>query len=793
MSGALPTWLEEWLGLPTAGPGQGTAWSLESSWGWAPWITLLFAVFAVAWVGWFYSHEGPTAGRVARATLASLRLLLVLLVALMLAELMVSLRRTGLPTVVVLVDDSLSMGIEDRYDDAKLRAALEKRLKQVGLKELSRLNLAKSVLLDPRASLLTEIDKNYQLKVYFVGASARGQSGNITELRDAVGKLTATGESSRLGGDVRDVLSELRGTSPAAMIVLSDGITTEGEPLSEAAKFARRKTVPIFAIGIGSEEPVRDIEVRDLMVDEVVFVDDVINFGITIAAPGYAGKTVDVLLKEKGKPAVLARVKVTIGPNGEPQKASVPYRPTQIGEFEYVIDVEPLVDEAQKDNNSQERLVSVRKEEIRVLYVQAYPNFEFRYLKNMLDRDSTIKVHTLLQDADLEYAEQDQSAIRTFPVKREELFEYDVLLLGDMNPQFLSTTIMKNIADFVQEKGGGVAMVAGASFMPTAFRGTPLAPLIPVDIAAVSEPPQGRPITEGFVMQPTDLGLASSHMQLGDTETETRRIWQNLPPLYWMLDSPQLKPAARVLAEHPTRLAADGRKLPIICLQYFGAGKVLWHATDETWRWRYRVGDVFFARYWVQAVRFLSRSKLLGKDRAALLTVDRREYRRGENVQLRARFIDERQAPAEDSGVTVVVERSGHKNRRVTLARNATNRGVFEGTLDDVLDGKYHAWIATPTLEGQAPAADFLVTAPPGEFERVQLDRAELRRATEETRGKYYAIADANRLIADLPAGRQVPIEALPPEVLWNKWWVLLAFLCLLTSEWVLRKRVGLI
>jgi hypothetical protein len=176
-----------------------------------------------------------------------------------------------------------------------------------------------------------------------------------------------------------------------------------------------------------------------------------------------------------------------------------------------------------------------------------------------------------------------------------------------------------------------------------------------------------------------------------------------------------------------------------------------------------------------------------------MLTVDRREYRRGESVQFRARFIDERQAPADDRGVTVVVERAGHKNRRITLARNATNRGVFEGTLDDALDGKYHAWIATPTLEGQAPAADFLVTAPPGEFERVQLESAELKRATEETHGKYYTMSEVRKLAGDLPTGRQVPIEALPPEVLWNKWWVLAVFLALLVSEWVLRKRVGLV
>src|SRR4029078_170375 len=132
-----------------------------------------------------------------------------------------------------------------------------------------------------------------------------------------------------------------------------------------------------------------------------------------------------------------------------------PYRPTQVGEFDYVIETPVLKEEAQADNNRQTRLVSVRKEQIRVLLVQAYPNYEFRYLKNMLDRDATIRLKTVLQDADLEYAELDQSALPTFAVRREELFEYDVILFGDVNPSFLSPTVMKNIADFVEEKGGG--------------------------------------------------------------------------------------------------------------------------------------------------------------------------------------------------------------------------------------------------------------------------------------------------------------------------------------------------
>ena len=140
-----------------------------------------------------------------------------------------------------------------------------------------------------------------------------------------------------------------------------------------------------------------------------------------------------------------------------------------------------------------------------------------------------------------------------------------------------------------------------------------------------------------------------------------------------------------------------------------------------------------------------------------------------------------------------MVEQEGRKNQRVELRRTASSRGVFEGVLPGVSDGNFHLWIATPTLEGGAPSADFLVVPPPGEFERMQVDAAELRRAAEETRGHFYRLSDVNHLASDLPPGRQVPIEALPPKPLWNQWWLMSLFLALITGEWILRKRKGML
>ena len=800
MNGTLPAWIERLLG-ESPGPGEGTVWSLEHNWFWPPWLTLMFAVLATIAIVSIYLRDGRGAARPYRLMLAAMRLSLVAIVLLMIAQLAISLQRTGLPYVAVLVDDSLSMTIADRYDD-KLRESLAARVASNvknespgNVPELSRWNLARTLLTERDGAMLKGLAENYKLRTYFLtGVRPSGENG-VAGLIGEIGSLRPTGETSRLGAAVRGVLDDLRGAAPAAIVMLTDGINTDGPALDAAAASAQRQGVPLYLVGLGSDQPIRDLRLSDLMVDPLVFVDDVVNFEFQLTGTGFEGKKVRVELREQDKSDVLSELEVTVGPDGQPQQVRLPYRPTQVGQFRYVVEVEPQKDELQTENNRQQRTVEVRKEKIRVLLVQSYPSFEFRYLRNMLRRDETIELSTVLQEGDLEYTDQDASALRVFPVQRDALFAYDVVILGDVNPALLSAAMMQNLADFVDHpgKGGALVLIAGERFMPVAYRDTPLERLMPVELSSIRYPDPNVAITDGFQVRPTELGLASPGMQLGDTPAETRTIWQNLPPVYWMAEMPDRKPAVRVLAEHPTLRDHEGRPLPVICMQYVGAGKVLFHATDETWRWRRRVGDAFFARYWIQTIRYLSRSKLAGQNRAAALSVDRPQYAQGEPVQLRLQFTDPRLAPPEDNGVTIVVEHQGHKTQRIELHRGTSGQGVFTATLERPAVGSYHAWVAIPTLEGTAPAVDFTVVAPPGEFERVRMDADAMQQAARQTKGRYYTFATAGRLLRDLPPGRQVPIESLPPRPLWNRWPVVLLFLGLLIGEWILRKLGGMV
>jgi hypothetical protein len=793
MSGPLPHWLERWLGGSEAGSGEGTAWTLDHSWPWASWLTLLFVVGAAAWIGFWYAREAGAFGRWRRAALVGARFALVGLLLLMIAEYVLTRHRTGLPYAVLLIDDSASMDNVDRYDDEATSAAVDKQLKAAGNGPATRINLAKSLLLADKAAVLRAIDQRYRLKLYYVSDSTRAQQGTLDELAGGLAKLDAAGTTSRLGQGIDTVLDDLRGTPPSAIILISDGINTDGPTLVEAAAQARRKGVPVFTVLVGSETPTRDLALTDLTVDEVVFVDDMVHFEFRLTATGFAGRPVKVVLREKDQTAVLAETTVKAGPDSEAQTVRLPYRPGEVGEFDYVIEVEALPEEIHAGNNRQERRVIVRKEQIRVLLVQSYPSYEFRYLKHMLERDQTILLKTVLQEADTAYAEQDKTALPVFPLRREELFEYDVVIFGDVDPSSLYASAMANLAAFVEEKGGGVVFIAGPRYMPLEYRDTPLADLMPIDFHAGGGPDPGQVVNEAFQLEPTELGLAGPTMQLGDSLAESIDLWRKLPPLYWYFEPPALKRGAHVWAEHPFRLLADGRRLPLVIEQYVGSGKTLFHATDETWRWRFRVGDVYFARYWVQTIRYLSRAKLVGKEHTAELTVDRQRYHRGEPVRLRLRFRDERQAPVAEDGVTLVVEREGDKNRRVQLRRSATNRGVFEGSFAKPADGPYHVWLVSPALAGDPPTADFLVEPPPGEAARMHADAAAMRAAATETKGRAYTIQTAAKLLDELPQGKQIKTEPLPAIPLWNRPDVLALFLTLLIGEWLLRKKWGML
>lgn len=809
----LQRFLAWYLGLSIPRPGEGTAWRFDWRLPEPQWLVLVIPAALLIFVTLIYRRDGLSLSWQRRSLLIGLRLALLTLMLGLLAELSLTIERTGLPYVAVMIDTSASMSLEDQYpQNSKAYRLVEEAGKTRG-HSADRLTIAQHLLTRHDGQLLRQLQQDHQVRLYRFSETAvplesgelgattntssdeRATQGSLGKAIKDVSELRADGDETRPAPAVKKVVSDLRGTPPAAIILFTDGVASvsDADKLSTIAESVWRTGVQLHVVGLGSESAAKDLYLFDTLVDEVAFIGDPITFKAKLRSFGYAGKKIALRLRKEGERTALVEQDVTAPPDGQVATVELAYTSPVSGEFDYVLEVVEQSDETNQSNNSEVRHVSIREDKIRVLLADGSPRYEFRFLKQLLERDRSIELSTLLQDADVEYSMEDKTAISHFPVKRDELARFDVLIIGDLAPaqSQLGNSVLENVREFVREKGGSVVFIAGPQSNPMSFAGTPLESLLPFDLAGVQLPSENS--SESFHPALTiDGQKGSSLFRLGSSEAESLAVWNSLPNLTWLVGLTRVKPGARVFVEHPLKSGANGR-LPVILMQQVAAGKVLFHATDESWRWRFRTGDLYYGRYWIQAIRYLSRGRMIGKDRTAELTVDQQVYQRGQPTILRVRFADEKFIPPDLDGVGIVVERKGEGRQQVQLARLRDLPTAFEGQLNRLAEGTYHAWISKPAFNEAPPSVDFRVEIPQRELTRRSMDRADLQFACGASHGAFYTLEDVDHLISEVPRGTPVPLETNEPIPLWNRWELFVVATSLLTTEWLLRKHWKLV
>lgn len=762
-------------------------WRLQTQWTWAPWVSALFGVAAVAAVIACYRYETTPAGRFYRAALAALRLVTVALILLMLSEAVLSGSRNGKPRLAVVLDQSASM---DRKDVSTPDGGTNDRS--------TRLVAAKQILTADGAALLTTLEEGYSVELTVVDASPSPAAQGADEITQTLANADGASDKrltdrDRTATRLGDAIAGLLDASPAAplqgVLVLSDGQVTAGRSLADAADAARRAGAPLYLVGVGDDRPAPSARLSDLRADDTAFVNDLVAFGATLSTKELAGKSIRVELYRSGQTQPVAAETVT--PDADEATASIRLidRPATEGTFRYTLRATVDADSSGSSIEPAElsHVLTVRDEKVRVLLAAGYPNYEFRYLKHLLERDETIQVANYLQSADPQYAKADLTALPRMPMRLEAIAEYDVVVLIDLDPTLAPRSVWDEFGRFVSERGGGLVLVAGPRSLPGAYRSREaFAALAPTQFDQAR--PGGYNERRGYAVSPTPLGLQSTAMELGDTPDQSQRLWNGLPALYWRADVGPPKPAAQVLAVHPTARLESGAPAPLIVEQFYGVGRVLLHAMDSTYRWRYRVGDVYFARYWIQTIRSLARNKRSESAASLELAASKPRYEPGEAVRLRLR--DQRTTATRGGSPTIVLQAEGRAERRVELEPGGGS-GQYESTLRDLPPGDYRAVLIDA---GDTPAtAQFEVVAPLGELARPEMNRVALQAAAERSRGAFLTIDEANRLADVIPPGRPTALETLPPVDLWNRWPILAAITACLTAEWVLRKRKAML
>ena len=803
------------LGLDSDLAHRATDWSLRWSTPWPLWAVMLLAGACVAYVYHLYHHEAARLVGRDRVLFTALRMAAVVVLLVMICEPFVvwdvPARRDA--SLLVLLDDSQSMGVVDRYEGSSrladvvhllwpdaARGSPPTRLDDLPrdrrdvMNVLTRADLVNRLLAKEQSNFLVPVSGMFDLRLYLfseglqpvgtVPARSEGAAAKVTPGELLKLKVVPEGTVTCAGGLLREAVASTRGRV-AGVLLVTDGATNVGESLDSAARFLKDRRVPVYCVGVGDARPLRDVGIRNFAANRVVLLNDVVTADFELESQGFPGERVPVRLYRDGAPVdVIQEGRRTDAArflledhkavrDGEevplPQKCRLSFTADAAGEFTYELRVEPRPEELVTQNNVVSLPIRVARSKIRVLYLEGMPRWEYRYLKNALVRDETVEVSCFLTSADFDFPQEGDVPLLSFPDTEEELARFDVIIMGDVPkgiPHVTDDGQLELLRTFVEKLGGGFLMQAGPHFAPRQYRGTVIEKMLPVDLAG--EGASVRGVTEEWKAVLTAEGEVHPMTRFEADVDANRRLWGQLPGFFWHYPVVRARPAARVLLTHPTERSPYGPH-PLLVAQFYGSGKTAFLAVDSTWRWRGLVGDRYFVQFWGQVVRDLSEGKLVGTTKRFRVATDRSEYRAGEKVTVTARVLDRKFEPSRAPEVRARVEGGPGNVTTLILRPVAAEPGSFRGSMTPRRPGGYRVTLepAEADVDEQAVSHQFLVVRSRLEFVNPRMRREELKRLADITGGRYFELHQLAEIPAVIERLKAAAIREVPDDM-WN-------------------------
>jgi hypothetical protein len=457
-------------------------------------------------------------------------------------------------------------------------------------------------------------------------------------------------------------------------------------------------------------------------------------------------------------------------------------------------------------NNTRTVRVNVVKDRARVMLIDGEARWEFHYLHTCLGRDENMDVRSVVFRQPRITNATDE-ALKKFGIPAQKLPDpdaisgYDCVVLGDAEPNSFSRADRDRLEKYVAEDGGTLVIVAGKRAMPGQYLQDtdPLRKLLPIKNPGILSVP------DGFKLSLSPDGQRSWFLQLGDSTTISRFIWENLPPHYWAVTG-EAKDGAEVLAD------VGGK--PVIARQNYGFGRVLYVGIDSTWRWRYKVGDRYHHKFWGQVAQWAASDRLLPAQNASgTIRFGTREptFRTGQDVEVIVRGIDplKKLGPNSLKGARLIKlpAKDGEAEKVVSLTPLAQPEGRpwdLSGKLRELVPGKYGVELEIPEWADQLigpVGADGRATKlrstfevlPPDNEEVVELsaDMPLLEELAAGNNRTVYRPDQVKELIDQLKA-KGATVDSRSEFPARKSWFTLFVVLALLGAEWGLRKWVGL-
>jgi uncharacterized membrane protein/uncharacterized membrane protein YidH (DUF202 family) len=590
------------------------------------------------------------------------------------------------------------------------------------------------------------------LKPVLVTPEEAPRRGRVAVFLDNTGSMARTKDS--LGG-------------LDAAVVVSDGVHTAGE---EGPLLARALSVPTHCVGVGEKGSAAgaapDVAVTEIVAKRTMFARTRTTINFTVAKRNVPRGEVRVVATD-GRNAIGEKTVELSGAEGT-ERFSMEVTPRETGPRRFTLTATKLADEKIVANNSRYFSAAVKDPDLKVLYFEGRPRWEFKYLRRTMEETPNLRLISVVRTATESFYVQGGDSDLDFsaglPKKLKTLNDFNVIILGAGGTEILSTADIANLAAYVE--GGKGLIVLGTEDLAS-FKNTPLEKVLPLHIEKGRNP-------ERFQLSVTPEG--ARHAILAGVAEK-------------LDDDPALRTLqGRVLTGRQrggaTVLATDGTE-PVLAVQNYGKGHCLLITADNTWRWylhlQQRGYESLYATFWLQAVRWAAEIEPGEKAKAFPIAAwtDKDYYDPGDEIEVTLETEE-----AIDK-VAAVLKRGGEDVGPLQWRARDDRPNTYTATLQPADVDEYEIAVR---YGAEDRSLHFAVGDPLLELTDTGLNENLLKAIALRSGGRYFDLTQGSDLVEALKRPTRQPLAARAEIGIWDTPWPFLVFVLLCSAEWFIRR-----
>lgn len=738
-------------------------------WGWnglaGVALAVVLAIGCVALAVIAYRDTEPALTPARRGWLTLLRAGVLLLVLALLAEPVLHTRREIdlPPSLTLLLDDSGSMGIDAAGQQSRLQSGQQLRARMSD----------------------TLVERGDGQKIYLGQGSRRLLSSRLAEesnsVAPSVGREGTDLAGLLLSASQRHLEDNLRG-----IVLFSDGTSTVDDPPSLAGL-----DVPVYTVAVGDTVGPVDLRLERVRAPTLVHRGERAEIRAELVASG--GEALDTVVQLVHPDGAVDSLTVALPEGGGRRELTFTVSPDSIGLRAYEIRVAARENEALLRNNAAIAAIQVRKEKLRVVHFQGTPDWNVHFMARSAGRDARFEYEPIHRSATGFRSALGDSAW-TPPQSAEAAKDVDLWVAGSFQDLERLVEAGVPVVETVRA-GAGLLVLAGE---PGPIRPQPVSSELG-SILPLRPGPGAR--WEFAKHSPVLTARGRSHpvFALKSRESLDDQL-RAMPPLWGVVEPQAVASDADVLLS----AAGPRERQPILALRQEGTGRVACWTGGPLWSWSFwRLGDQGGEEFFHEMVSNLLFQLAEGSERQRMrLLLPGPVLSEGQDAELRALALDAQYQPDGRHDVWLEWTDQSVDDPNVELEPTGRSRMELDPNtpggrrlpMPALRAGRYSLRVALEEGSDRVVSDWEPIVVDPYsvEFRNPRVDLTALNDIATRTGGRilrHDELEDWARQV-DLHEKRAILSGRID---LWSSLWLFLPLLALLSLEWALRKRWGLI